>query len=198
MGNLHQIRSRKYSDYAKELAGVLNDTILEQLAEVTARIEKAYHSGNMVFVAGNGGSAATASHMMADLQKTTVGKMVDLPKRIRAMSLTDNVALLTAWSNDYGFDHVFAGQLRALARPGDVLLAISASGNSPNIVAAIETAIEMGVDTIGLLGFTGGKSKSLCQTAIVVESMDYGIVEDAHSIFMHMMTADLREIVQKG
>jgi D-sedoheptulose 7-phosphate isomerase len=198
MGSATKHRSHQFSVYAKELAGVFTDQILEQLSEATALIEDAYHTGKTVFIAGNGGSAGTASHMMADFQKTTLGKEIGISKRIKAIALSDNVALITAWGNDFGYDLIFAEQLRALAEPGDLLLVISASGNSPNIVAALEVANQMSVKTIGLLGFQGGIAKALCTASVVVESSNYGVIEDAHSVFMHMITADLREVVQKS
>lgn len=191
-------RSTKYIDYAKQLAEALNEGLLEQLSKATSMIEAAYHSGSKVFIAGNGGSAGTASHMMADFQKTTLGKEIGITKRIKAISLSDNGPVITAWGNDFGYELVFSEQLRTLAEAGDTLIVITASGNSPNIVAALEVAKEVGVKTIGLLGFQGGKAKALCDCSVIVESTNYGIIEDAHSIFMHMMTADLREIVQRS
>jgi D-sedoheptulose 7-phosphate isomerase len=191
-------RCKSYVDYAHQLAEVLSEPLLEQLAEATAMIEEAFHSGKTVFIAGNGGSAGTASHMMADFQKTTLGKEVHIAKRIRAIALSDNAPLITAWGNDFSYDLIFAEQLRTLALSGDLLIVITASGNSPNIVKALELASEIGVKTIGLLGFKGGKAKELCQCSVIVESTNYGIIEDAHSIFMHMMTADLREVVQRA
>jgi len=106
--------------------------------------------------------------------------------------------VITAWGNDFGYDLIFAEQLRTLAKPGDLMIVISASGNSPNILAALEVAKQVSVETIGFLGFQGGKAKDMCDVPIVVESTNYGIIEDAHSVFMHMMTAALRQIVQSS
>jgi len=189
-------RSQEYMAYAEELSSALNAGLLNQLAKATELIEAAYHEGRTVFIAGNGGSAATASHMMADFQKTTLGKEIGITKRIRAIALTDNVPLITAWGNDFGYELIFAEQLRTLAKAGDLLIVITASGNSPNILAALEVAKQIDVTSIGLLGFQGGKSKDLCEVAVIVESTNYGIIEDAHSVFMHMMTAALRTTVQ--
>lgn len=191
-------RSLKYVEYAKELAEALNEDLLGQLSKATSMIEAAFHEGSRVFIAGNGGSAGTASHMMADFQKTTLGKAIGTKKRIKAIALSDNGPVITAWGNDFGYDLIFSEQLRTLAEAGDTLIVITASGNSPNIIAALQVAKEIGVKTIGLLGFQGGKAKDLCDCSVIVESNNYGIIEDAHSIFMHMMTADLREIVLKG
>ena len=188
--------AEKNASYVSELTSVLNGGDLPELAAATARIHRAYETGQKVFIAGNGGSAATASHMACDFQKTTLGKSHDhLPKRIRAIALSDNAPLISAWGNDVSYDLIFSQQLRNLADPGDVLLVITASGNSPNILAALETAKEIGLDTIGFLGFQGGKSKALCDIAVIADSSNYGVIEDAHSIFMHLATAELREIV---
>jgi phosphoheptose isomerase len=188
--------TQQFSEYSKELSAALSESVLAALAAATSRVESAYHSGATVFIAGNGGSAATASHMMADFQKTTLGKEIGITKRIRAIALSDNGPVITAWGNDFGYDLIFAEQLRTLAKPGDLMIVISASGNSPNIVAALEVAKQVGVETIGFLGFQGGKSKAMCDVPVVVESTNYGIIEDAHSVFMHMMTAALRQVVQ--
>lgn len=189
-------RPQLFSEYVTELATVLNGGNLPEVEEATRAIEAAFQGGHRVFIAGNGGSAATASHMMADFQKTTLAKNHGtLPKRIRAIALSDNIPLITAWGNDVSYDLVFAEQLRSLADAGDLLLVISASGNSPNIVAALEVARECKVKTIGFLGFQGGKSLALCDIAAVVRSENYGVIEDAHSIFMHMVTAAVRETV---
>jgi D-sedoheptulose 7-phosphate isomerase len=196
--NTANLRCHKYLDYSKQLHEALNEGLLSQLAEATAIIETAYHEGKKVFIAGNGGSAGTASHMMADFQKTTLGKEIGITKRIKAIALSDNGPVITAWGNDFGYEFIFSEQLRTLADSGDVLIVITASGNSPNIITALEVAGTIGVKTIGLLGFKGGKAKALCNCSVIVESTNYGIIEDAHSIFMHMMTADLREIVQSS
>ena len=197
MVNTVENRSKQYLSYAQELASALNEELLSELATATTMIEEAFHAGKKVFIAGNGGSAGTASHMTADFQKTTLGKEIGIKKRIKAIALSDNMPVITAWGNDFGYELIFSEQLRTLAEHGDLLIVITASGNSPNIVAALEVAKELGVGTIGLLGFKGGKSKGLCDVPVIVESTNYGIIEDAHSVFMHMMTAALRETVQK-
>jgi D-sedoheptulose 7-phosphate isomerase len=188
--------SEKNASYVSELASVLNGGDLPDLTAATARLHEAFQAGQKVFIAGNGGSSATASHMACDFQKTTLGKSHDqLSNRIRAIALSDNGPLISAWGNDVGYDLIFAQQLRNLGDPGDVLLVITASGNSPNILAALEAAKEIGITTIGFLGFQGGKAKALCDIAVIAPSSNYGVIEDAHSIFMHLATAELREIV---
>ncbi|MBI4509578.1 MAG: SIS domain-containing protein, partial [Deltaproteobacteria bacterium] len=110
-------------------------------------------------------------------------------KRFRVISMCDNLSLLTAWANDVSFDTVFAEQLKGLARPGDVLLVITGSGNSPNILRALETAQEVGMKTLGWLGFDGGKALSLCDRSILVRTHDYGLVESAHAVLTHLITS---------
>ena len=131
----------------------------EEVERVVGVLERAFDRRARVFIAGNGGSASLASHLACDLEKTASGPQPRLARqRLRAHSLNDNMAILTAWANDEGFELVFSEQLRAHAEAGDVLVVISASGNSPNIVAALETAAEMGLQTIALLGFDGGRA----------------------------------------
>ncbi|MBI1756187.1 MAG: SIS domain-containing protein [Fimbriimonas ginsengisoli] len=182
--------------YADELAAALRALPFDTITLVGDLLADACRNGAQVFIIGNGGSAATASHMACDLAKTTLGKVADLPaRRLRALALTDNVPLITAWANDVSYDSVFSEQLRGLARAGDVLIAISASGNSPNILRCLEAARELGVKTVGFLGFGGGAALALCDLAVVVDSRDYGIVEDAHSALNHMLTASLKAVV---
>lgn len=182
--------------YLADLHAVLTAIDPSGIADAALRFERAFEAGRQIFVAGNGGSAGTASHLACDFQKTTLAKShATVTKRIRAIALSDNVPLLTAWGNDVSYDEVFGQQLLALANPGDVLLVITASGNSPNILNALHAARELGVETIGFLGFQGGKAKALCDLAVVAESENYGVIEDAHSVLMHMITANLKGAV---
>jgi D-sedoheptulose 7-phosphate isomerase len=168
-----------------------------QIANSANHLRVAFETGKRIFIAGNGGSAATASHMACDLAKTTLGKGNTLPvKRIKAIALTDNMPLLTAWGNDVGYDCVFAEQLHNLAEPGDVLVVISASGNSPNILSAIHAAQTIGMHTVGWFGFEGGKAAPLVDCAVVVRNSHYGYVEDAHSVLVHLVTDYLKKSVQ--
>jgi D-sedoheptulose 7-phosphate isomerase len=179
-------------DYLTDLKAVLDRLPLAELDKVVAAIEAAHAAGKQIFVIGNGGSAATASHMMNDLNKGTIGYKGDAPwKRFKVIALTDNVPLMTAWSNDTNFNTVFAEPLKNLANPGDVLIAISASGNSPNIIAAVETAKQMGLTVLGFGGFAGGKLAQLADACIVVPSNGYGPVEDVHMILDHIITGYL-------
>jgi D-sedoheptulose 7-phosphate isomerase len=175
--------------YLGNIGRVIASLPREPLAEITALLLEAGREGQTVFILGNGGSAATASHLACDLVKTA---SVPGHPRLRAIALTDNVPLLTAWGNDASYDVVFAEQLRALARPGDLVVAISASGNSPNVLAAAAAAREVGARVIGVTGFGGGRLQGLCDICLVVPSHEYGPVEDAHMILVHTVTAAIR------
>ncbi|HZA01798.1 MAG TPA: SIS domain-containing protein, partial [Hyphomicrobiaceae bacterium] len=138
---------------------------------------------------GNGGSASTATHFACDLSKATI---VQGRARLRVTSLTDNVALLTAWANDTSYENVFAEQLANLLNPGDVVVAISASGNSPNVIAAIKTAAACGATTVGIVGFSGGSLKEAVDAVVHVPSDSYGVVEDCHLVLEHAITESTR------
>lgn len=181
-------------DYLADLKNVLDRLPLAELDKVVAAIESAHAAGQQIFVIGNGGSAATASHMMNDLNKGTLGHKGDAPwKRFKVIALTDNVSLMTAWANDTNYNAVFSEPLKNLANRGDVLIAISASGNSPNIIAAVEVAKQLGLTVLGLGGFTGGKLAQLADVCFVVPSNGYGPVEDVHMILDHILTGYLYE-----
>src|SRR5580700_9207708 len=186
------------SEFAKEYIHQLKDVLdrlpLEPIDEIIRVIEQARDEGRQIFVIGNGGSASTASHMMNDLCKGTLGHKGDAPwPRMRVIALTDNVSLMTAWANDTDFAHIFSEPLKNLAQRGDVLIAISASGNSPNIILAVEAAKQMGVKVIGLAGFGGGKLSQMADVSLVVPSDGYGPVEDVHMILDHIITGYLYE-----
>jgi phosphoheptose isomerase len=178
------------SAYFAGLRAVLDRVDAGQVAAFVAELERAYQEDRQIFIVGNGGSAATASHMAVDLAKTVLGKAPDpATRRFRVMSLTDNVPLITAIANDLGYAHVFTEQLRVVARPGDLLLVITGSGNSPNVVSAVRTAREMGLRTTGLLGFDGGEVLALLDTPVLIPSHSYGFVEDLHMVLDHLVTA---------
>ena len=181
-------------DYINGLKGVLDHLPLEPINKILQAIEQAQKERRQVFVIGNGGSAATASHMMNDLCKGTLGHKGDaLWPRLRVIALTDNVSLMTACANDTDYDRIFSEPLKNLAQRGDLLIAISASGNSPNIIAAVEAAKHLGVKVIGLAGFGGGKLSKMADVSFVVASDEYGPVEDAHMILDHIITGYLYE-----
>lgn len=160
---------------------------LNAMERIVQKLRVARDNGSTIFIAGNGGSAATASHWVNDLGKATKGSG-RLP--IRAVSLSDNISWLTALANDEGYDRVFAGQLENFAQTGDVLIVISASGNSPNLVKAVELAQTRGVVTIGLLGFDGGVLKNKVDDCLWIptEKGAYGLVESMHALVCHLLT----------
>src|SRR5881275_2194910 len=143
---------------------MLQSISLPHLEAVLQLLEQAYHNGHRVFIMGNGGSAATASHFALDLAKNTI--MAGAP-RLKAISLTDNVPLITAWSNDTAYEHIFAEQLASMIEPGDVAIAISTSGNSPNVINAMRLAKEFRAYTVGLLGAKGGKIKEIVDAYVL-------------------------------
>jgi D-sedoheptulose 7-phosphate isomerase len=172
------------ADYLDRLSDSLREIHAPKVSELGDILYRAYHIGSSVFIVGNGGSASTASHMAADLAKNTIGPHMT---RFRVLSLNDNMSLVTALANDEGYENVFREQLINLIRPSDVLIAISASGNSPNVLRAIEYATSRQAQTVGLLGFDGGRALELVDHAIHVRSHDYGVIEDAHLILNHIL-----------
>jgi len=187
-----QTASQFAKEYLTGLKSVLDRLPLDVLEKLFTVIEEAHAAGKQIFVIGNGGSAATASHMMNDLNKGTLGHKGDASwKRFKVIALTDNVSLMTAWANDTDYNTVFSEPLKNLANRGDVLIAISASGNSPNIITAVEVAKKLGVKVLGLGGFTGGKLAQLADVCVVVPSNEYGPVEDVHMIIDHILVGYL-------
>ncbi|MBS0481856.1 MAG: SIS domain-containing protein [Proteobacteria bacterium] len=172
------------NDYAAQLATALRSVSDAALEQACIEIEKAANGGARIYVAGNGGSAAIADHLCCDLTKGThaIGHPV-----IRTHSLVSNVALYSAIANDYGFEKVFATQLDFFGERGDVLIAISSSGNSANIVNAAAAAQAAGVFVVGMSGFSGGRLAEMADAAIHVAADNYGIVEDAHQAVMHII-----------
>jgi D-sedoheptulose 7-phosphate isomerase len=157
-------------------------------------IHACYEQGRFVFIIGNGGSGSNASHFCEDLGKGTLRREDfdnDAKRRLRVLSLTDNSPYLLAWGNDEGFDRVFVEQLKNLASPGDLLIAISGSGNSPNILRAVEWANRKGLKTFGCTGFNGGRLRELAQQNLHVPLDDMGIVESIHLTAFHWIIDDL-------
>lgn len=179
--------ARAYLDGLKD---VIDNIDLSQIAGLTKALAEAYENDRQVFVAGNGGSAATASHMASDLAKTALGKDLDpRRKRFRILALTDNIPLITAWGNDVSFDEVFGQQLLLFGRPGDLLVVITGSGNSPNILRAVDTAKRLQLKTFGLLGGSGGKVMSQLDGVVLIPHTEYGYIEDLHMVLDHLVTA---------
>jgi len=153
-----------------------------------------YQKNRFIFVIGNGGSGSNASHFCEDIGKGTLRREDfdnDRQKRFRILSLTDNTPYILAWGNDEGFDRVFVEQLKNLAGPGDLLIAISGSGNSPNILRAVEWANAHQMKTFGCTGFSGGKLRTLAQQGLHVPLDDMGIVESIHLTAFHWIVDDL-------
>jgi len=166
-------------------------------AEVKAladAIFECYENRRMVFLCGNGGSGSNASHFCEDLGKGTLRREDfdnDAKPRLRVLSLTDNTPYILAWANDEGFERVFVEQLKNLAGPGDLLIGISGSGNSANVLRAVEWANHHGMKTFGCTGFSGGKLKQLAQHGLHVPLDDMGIVESIHLTAFHWVVDDL-------
>jgi D-sedoheptulose 7-phosphate isomerase len=149
-----------------------------------------------VFVFGNGGSAASASHMMCDLDKGTIAQGES--RRFKVLALTDNVPLITAWANDSRYENIFAEQIKNFAERGDVAFAISGSGNSGNVLLALEAAREFGLITAGLAGYQGGKMKALCDVCAVVPIDNMQMIEDMHHAILHSMFSVIKERIESG
>jgi D-sedoheptulose 7-phosphate isomerase len=175
---------RHVDGYLCRLRAAIEGLPREPLSALGETLLRAYRNNKQVFLLGNGGSSSTASHMAADLAKNTIGPNM---KRFRIVSLNDNAAIMTALANDLGYENVFSEQLTNLVQAGDVLIVVSASGNSPNVLKAMRYARTRSAEVVGLLGFDGGKAAALSDIALVVPSDHYGIVEDAHLIVNHIL-----------
>ena len=184
------VASREARNVATRHLASLAETLVripvEPVGRAIALLVAARADGHRVWVLGNGGSAAIASHLVCDLTKNATR---DGETPLRSMALTDNVPLLTALSNDISYERVFAAQIELLVDAEDVIIAISSSGRSPNIVAAIHAGLARGARIIALLGFDGGPALDLADVAIHIPIHDYGIVEDAHSAVGHALAA---------
>lgn len=183
--------SRRYLNYLSE---ILKSIDTHAIARFIAILLEARKSGATIFFIGNGGSAATASHFANDLAVGTNSYL----KPFRALSLTDNQALITAIANDFGYDEIFSRQLKILGRKDDVLVAISASGNSPNLIKAIEYAVSIGIKAVAITAFDGGVMKRIANDGIHVSTgiKEYGPAEDAHMVLDHLIGAYLIRLVK--
>ena len=177
------------ASYLEELSATIKNLPVCAIDDLVRIFLQAYQRDRTIFLFGNGGSASLASHMCCDLGKGTAPAS---GKRLRAIALTDNAALITAWANDTSYENIFAEQLENLLRPGDVAFAISGSGNSPNILAALEYARRARATTCGITGFEGGKMKPLCDACVVVPSANMQIIEDLHLSIAHSVFRALR------
>ena len=181
-----------FSDYIKDVNDALVNINVNQLNTFIQILEESFHSQKMIHIFGNGGSGAAASHFCEDLGKGTITDM-DRKERFRVMSLTDNTPYILAWGNDNGYETIFEQQLRNFAEAGDVAIGISGSGNSPNVLNAIEYGNTIGMKTVGITGYDGGKLGGLSQHQLHVASFDMGLVESIHAAIMHYIVTVLRE-----
>jgi len=175
--------------YFLGVGAVLRRLPFALIDRVTDALWNAYLEGQTVYVFGNGGSAALASHCACDLGKGTV---TNGNRRFRVLALTDNIPLMTAWANDACYDDIFAEQLTPLIDKSDIALAISGSGNSPNVLKALSVARDAGAFTIGLTGFKGGRMKPLCDLCVIVPCDNMQIIEDLHVSVSHSIFVSLR------
>ncbi len=176
--------------YKEDLLNAVNQIDLDKVEKATSWLREARDTDHHIFTCGNGGSASTASHFVCDIVK---GASYQREKRFRILALTDSLATLTAYSNDVNYESVFVEQLKNFATGGDVLIAISGSGNSPNVIRAVEYARSVGCKTIGLTGRDGGKLGGAAELNIQVPVQHMGRIEDAHLIVCHMMAYELME-----
>lgn len=174
-----------YFEAHRLLVEKIDRALLQASIEV---VQSTFESGKKIITCGNGGSASTASHYITDWNK-----MVNLAtgRKFRGVSLSDNMGLVTAYGNDLSYDEVFSGQLAAIGDEGDLLIAISGSGNSPNVLRAVEYANKYGLNTLGIVGYDGGKLLPMVKHAFLVPSFDMQLCEDMHLMFGHMVMKTL-------
>jgi D-sedoheptulose 7-phosphate isomerase len=181
-------------DYLGRLKAEIDRVDRAEVSRLADLVYAAWQQGRFVFVCGNGGSATLASHIAEDLGKGCL-RQADLrdesKRRLKVLSLTDNVGWLTALGNDVGYDQIFVQQLMNYGQPGDLVIAISGSGNSPNVLAAVDWANRHGLKTFGITGYNGGKLKQLQQEGIHVPLDDMGMVESIHGCLIHWLVDDL-------
>lgn len=200
MNNIEKIFDNDPAVFAKSylnyLSKVLSSIDLQEVAAFVRTLLDARERGTTVFFMGNGGSAATASHFANDLAIGTNSYR----KPFRALSITDNNAVMTAIGNDFGYSDIFERQLRVLGKQGDVVVGISASGNSPNLLKAFDAAKEIGIKTVALTAFNGGKMRQAADEGIHVPTglKEYGPAEDAHMVLDHLIGAYLIQLVKRG
>jgi D-sedoheptulose 7-phosphate isomerase len=193
-----KLDTRAFLDRVAQELGRIDPAEIKNLADA---IYRCYEENRFVFLCGNGGSGSNASHFCEDLGKGTLRREDfdnDDKKRLRVLSLTDNTPYILAWGNDEGFDRVFVEQLKNLASRGDLLIAISGSGNSPNILRAVEWAKKHGLHTFGCTGFSGGKLRTLAHQGLHVPLDDMGIVESIHLTAFHWVVDHLHARIGLG
>jgi D-sedoheptulose 7-phosphate isomerase len=186
MTNRVEVDAFRYFEELRRVAAALPYDMINRIAD---ELLNGYESNRTVYLFGNGGSASLASHFACDLGKGTA--LCNGAKRFRALALTDNIPTITAWANDSGYEDIFAEQLKNFVRPRDIAFAISGSGNSKNVLNALNLSREAGAVNIGITGFDGGEMKFLCDVCVIVPSYNMQVIEDlhlsmAHSIFQRV------------
>lgn len=182
--------SKEYLEEIRKTLDLMGEDLTDKVDKLASILIKARENKNMIFIMGNGGSALTASHFVSDLSKGTI---VEGFPRFKAVALTDNIPNMLAWANDVGYEEIFIEQLKNLMEPGDIVIGISGSGNSLNVIKAIEYANKNGGITIGLSGYDGGKLLKCAQENIHVPSSYMQRVEDIHLLIEHLLTSLIRE-----
>jgi D-sedoheptulose 7-phosphate isomerase len=187
-GTAHYVR-----DYLDTLKDLLDAVDVRDVEAVVDLLVDAHQNDRRLVLCGNGGSGSTSSHLVCDFQKNI---LLDGGKAFEVVALTDSPALLSAWGNDTSFENIFAGQARTWLRGGDVLIAISGSGNSPNVLKAVEVANEVGATSIGFCGYGGGKLAKMASRSIVVDKRNMQQVEDLHMVLGHVIFSALRDRIK--
>ena len=182
--DIWETSTEKYLNKIKKLCDNVDK---KQIKRVIKILERKSNKGKTIFVCGNGGSAATASHFVCDLMKTS-------EQPFEVVCLNDNMPLVTAIANDWGYEYIFSFQLVALANEGDLLIVISGSGNSDNIIEAMKWAKKMKMETVAFLGKGGGKAKGMVDECVLVPSDEYGLIEDFHMILVHLITDHFKNL----
>jgi D-sedoheptulose 7-phosphate isomerase len=180
-------------NYLQGMQTVLGEMTRDAILEQVSQLYRVWERRQQLFILGNGGSASTASHMANDLSKATI---VDGMRRMKVISLNDNIALMTAWANDASYDAIFREQLENLLEPGDTVLAISASGNSKNVLSAVEFARREGAVTLAWTGAAGGRLKDVVDHCLHAPTDDVGMVESVHLVIDHLVTVELRQRIE--
>jgi D-sedoheptulose 7-phosphate isomerase len=189
----HQIDNA--GSYFAGLCELVERMPLDYIDRAADLLLQAYHAGQTIFLFGNGGSAGLASHLACDLGKGTLNGS---GKRFHALALTDNIPLITAWANDSAYENIFAEQLSNFVKRNDIAFAISGSGNSPNVLRALEAARVAGAITVGLTGFEGGRMKNLCDVCMIVPSDNMQHIEDLHLCAAHALFSVIRTKLSKS
>jgi len=190
---VEMLDSDPVDNYLDQLEQTIRNTPRDQIWAVIHILMEAWRERRQIFILGNGGSAATASHMVNDLNKLTI---VDDKPRFKAIALTDNIPLMTAWGNDTAYENIFVEQMLNFLEPDDVVIGISTSGNSSNVVKAIQVASKYGAITIAFTGNNGGQLKDLVDHCIFIPSDHIGHQEDGHMILDHVIANTLKELIQ--